>query len=115
MKDFRMGRNTTEHYTSFQECAKAFGCRPVSKVTKDMKKLKDQREKFCERHRCAACGQPMSWVEGTSTMVCSNEKCRGIKQTRVDKDGNEIVSYLPSYDLLDDKGFSIAQNIFTNK
>ena len=113
MSEFRLDRNATAHYSSFAEAAKSYGCKPVSKVTKDMKKLKEHQEKFCERHLCSSCGQPMTWVEGTSTMVCSNAKCRGIKQTRTDKEGNEIVSYLPSYDLLDSKGSEIAYNIFS--
>ena len=113
MKSFRMDRNTTEHYTSFQELGKAFGCRPVNKQTKDVKKLEKQREVFCGKHRCKACGQPMTWVEGTSTMVCSNDKCKGVKHTRTDADGNEIVTYLPSYDLLDELGTDIAYNIFS--
>ena len=113
MKSFRMDRNTTEHYTSFTELAAAFGCRPVNKKTKDVKKLEKQREVFCGKHRCKACGQPMTWVEGTSTMVCSNDKCKGIKHTRTDADGNEIVTYLPSYDLLDELGTDIAYNIFS--
>lgn len=113
MRDFRLGRNTTEHYSSFEELGKAFGCKPVSKVTKDMKKLASQQEKFVNSHRCKACGQPMRWIEGVSTMVCSNEKCRGIKHTRTDADGNEIVTYTPSYSLLDEKGFEICTNIFS--
>ncbi len=113
MRDFRLGRNETAHYSSFIEVAKAFGCRPVIKKTNDEKKLAKQKEVFCGKHRCRSCGEPMSWVDGTSTMVCSNEKCRGIKQTRTDVDGNEIVAYLPSYDLLDDLGTEIANNIFS--
>lgn len=113
MRKFRMDNNTTEHYTSFEEMAAAWGCRPVSKVTKDMKKLEKQREVFCGKHRCKACGNPMTWVDGTSTMVCNNEKCRGIKHTRIDADGNEIVTYTTSYDLLDEIGTDIASNIFS--
>ena len=113
MRDFRLGRNTTEHYSSFEECAKAWNCRPVKKKTDDEKKLAKQQEKFANSHRCKACGNPMGWVEGTSTMVCANEKCRGIKQVRTDKEGNEIVTYLPSYDLLDNKGFEICNNLFS--
>ena len=113
MRDFRMGRNTTEHYNSFEDCAKAFGCKPVVKRTKDEKKLEKQREVFTGKHICKACKNPMTWVEGTSTMVCANEKCRGIKTVRTDKDGNEIVTYLPSYDLLDEIGMEIAGNIFS--
>lgn len=112
MKDFRMGRNTTEHYSSFEECAKAFGCKPVVKKTKDENKLKSQREKFSAKHKCKACGQPMSWVGG-SIMTCTNDKCKGIKVERDGADGNKIISYMVSYDLLDDLGSTIAQNLFT--
>jgi hypothetical protein len=112
MKDFRMGRNTTEHYSSFEECAKAFGCKPVVKKTKDENKLKAQREKFSAKHKCKACGQPMSWV-GSSIMTCMNDKCKGIKVERDGADGNKIISYVVSYDLLDDLGAEIANNIFS--
>ena len=46
-------------------------------------------------------------------MSCVNEKCKGIKMEREDADGNKIVSYIISYDLLDDTGAEIAQNIFS--
>lgn len=113
MREFRMGANTTEHYSSFQEAAKSWGCRPITKQTKDKQKLEKQREDFCARHKCKSCGNPMSWIEGTSTMICVNEKCRGIKYTRTDKEGNENVIYLPSYDLLDNTGTEIAHNLFS--
>lgn len=113
MREFRMGANTTEHYSSFEDCAKAFGCRPVVKKTSDMKKLTSQQENFNNSHKCKVCGSPMRWVKGTSTMVCSNEKCKGFKHTRTDADGNEIVTYTPSYNLLNDKGFEICNNIFS--
>ena len=113
MRDFRMGRNTTEHYSSFEEVARAFGCRPVKKKTDDEKKLAKQQEKFVNSHRCRTCRNPMNWVEGTSVMSCKNPTCKGIKQVRTDKDGNEVVTYLPSYDLLDEVGTDIANNIFS--
>jgi hypothetical protein len=112
MKAFRMGRNTSEHYSSFEECAKAFGCRPVVKKTKDEKKLEEQKEKFCARHRCKACGEPMVWITG-SVMTCVNEKCKGIKIEREDSEGNKMISYITSYDLLDDLGAKIADAIFS--
>jgi hypothetical protein len=112
MKAFRMGRNTTEYYTSFEEAAKAWGCKPVVKKTKDENKLKLQQEKFCGKHKCKACGEPMTWVGG-SMMTCTNEKCKGIKVEREGADGNKIVSYVVSYDLLDDLGAEIAENIFS--
>lgn len=37
MSEFRMGRNTTEHYTSFEECAKAWGCKSIVKNHTDEK------------------------------------------------------------------------------
>ena len=112
MKTFRMGRNTTEHYSSFEEMAKAWNCKPVIKRTKDEEKLNKQRENFCARHKCKACGEPMTWITG-SVMACANEKCKGVKVEREDADGNKIVSYITSYDLLDDTGSEIAYNIFS--
>lgn len=111
MSTFRLGRNTTEHYSSFADAAKAWGCKPVSKTTKNENKLKEQCEKFCGKHKCKACNQPMTYIGGNQ-MVCQNEKCKGIKIEREDKDGNKIVSYVPSFDLLDDTGAEIANNIF---
>lgn len=112
MSNFRMGSNTREHYTSFTDMAAAWGCKPVVKKTSDAEKLKGQQEKFVNKHKCKACGQPMTYVSGTSVMSCQNPSCKGIKHVREDKDGNEIVTYLPSYDLLDSLGSEIASNIF---
>lgn len=113
MKEFRLGKNTKEHYTSIEEMAKAWGCKPITKKTKDEKKLKEQQEKFCARHKCRACGQPMTWVGG-SMMTCKNENCKGIKIEEKDAEGNIIrTEYLVPYDLLDEKGTEIAANIFS--
>lgn len=112
MKSFRMGCNTTEHYSSFEEAARCWGCKPIKKKTDDEKKLKSQQEKFCEHHKCKACGQPMTYIGGNQ-MSCTNDKCKGIKVEREDKEGNKIVSYLVSYELLDSKGAEIAENIFS--
>ena len=113
MKVKRLGNNITEHYSSFEELAAAWGCKPVSKVTKDMKKLKEQQEKFRGKHKCKACGEPMEIINSTSVMACKNPKCKGIEQVRTDKEGNKIVTYLPSYDLLDELGMEIGNNIFS--
>jgi len=112
MKEMRLGRNTTAYYTSFEELAKSWGCRPVSKATKDMKKLESQKEKFCAKHHCRACGNPMTYIGGNQ-MTCTNERCKGIKIEREDKEGDKIISYVVSYDLLDDLGAEIARNIFS--
>lgn len=112
MKAYRMGRNYTEQYSSFEEVAKAWGCKPVTKKTKDEEKLKKQQEVFCSKHKCKSCGEPMTWIGG-SVMACTNEKCKGIKVEREDFDGNKIVNYVTSYDLLDDTGAEIADVIFS--
>lgn len=101
------------HYHSFGELAEALGLKPVHKVTKDKKKLEEQRERFVNRHKCKACGQPMVWVRGTNTMTCINPECKGIKVTRTNPEtGETTVSYITSYDVLDDLGATIAGNIF---
>ena len=46
-------------------------------------------------------------------MTCTNEKCKGIKLEREDKEGNKVVSYVTSYELLDSNGAEIAANIFS--
>ena len=51
MSKFRMDRNTTEHYTSFEDLAKAYGCKPVTKQTSDKNKLKKQQENFCDKNK----------------------------------------------------------------
>lgn len=100
-------------YESFQElCKDYYHIKPVSKTTKNPEKLKSQQEKFVGRHKCKACGEPMVWIADTSVMACKNEKCRGIKNIKVDSEGNEIVSYSPSFDFLDEIGTKIADNIF---
>ena len=112
MRQFRIGGGFKECYFSLGECAKAWGCKPVTKQTKDKKKLESQREKFCAKHRCKACGQPMTYIGGNQ-MACTSEKCKGIKVEREDKEGNKVVSYVTSYELLDSKGAEIAANIFS--
>lgn len=110
--EYRKAKGVKEQYNSLEALRVAWGMQPVSKRTKDMNKLKAQREAFCGKHRCKSCGQPMEYIFGTSIMSCKNPSCKGVKQVRTDKDGNEIVTYLPSYDLLDSVGASIASNIF---
>lgn len=114
MSEFRMDKNTTEHYYSFEEMAAAWGCKQVTRQTKDKQKLESQRRKFCERHLCRACKQPLQFINGTNGMSCVNPECKGIRFKKIDKEGNEIITYKPSYDLLDDLGTTIAMNIFAN-
>ena len=53
----------------------------------------------------------MTWI-GESMMTCMNEKCRGIKNEKTDAEGNVIVTYSTSYEILEDKYAEIASNIF---
>ena len=112
MREYRLSKDTTEHYTSLEELRKAFGCKPIIKRTADEKKLESQREVFNGKHICKSCNKPMFWISGTSVMSCKNPDCKGIKNVRTDLDGNEIVTYFPSYDLLDTLGAEIAENLF---
>jgi ribosome-binding ATPase YchF (GTP1/OBG family) len=113
MREFRMSKTTKEHYSSFEEMRHAWGLKPVVMKTKDENKLESQKQTFVNKHRCRACGKPMVFVGNSNTMVCSNENCKGIKHTRTDSEGNEIVTYAPSYDLLDALGMEIGNNLFS--
>lgn len=96
------------HYSSFAEVAQAVGIKPVSKVIKDKE---EKQKKFLSHHKCKACGQPLTWVGG-SVMVCTNEKCAGIKHTRENADGTTSVWYEVSFDLLDSVGSKVAGKLF---
>ena len=97
--------NGTVHFTSFTDAAAFFGCRKVSMVTKDKEKLIKQRERFSANHKCRACGNPMTLIKGTNIFAC--RKCDGIKIGPA-----ESPRKIPSYDLLDERGAEIANNIF---
>ena len=111
MKNFRMSKGVTEHYTSLEELRVAYGLKPITKQTKDEAKLIKQRETFCNHYKCKGCGSPMTY-RGSSVMTCTNEKCRGIKHERKDADGNTIVTYSVSYELLDEHFSEVAENLF---
>lgn len=102
----------TGNFSSFAEVAKAFGCKPVKHRTSNKEKLNKQREFFLSRNTCEVCGSPLALIRGTNVMVCANPDCIGFEHTHTDKQGNEIKTYSPSYKALDDKGATIANNIF---
>lgn len=112
MSNYRMSKGTTEHFTSLEEMRTAWGMKPVTKKTSDKKKLKEQQERFLSKHKCKACGTPMTYIHG-NVMACKNPGCKGIEIKREDKDGNEMVSYINSFCTLDDLGAEIASNIFS--
>lgn len=114
MKFYRKSKGETEHYSSFEELGKAWGCKPVIKQTKDKAKLEKQRENFLGRHLCSACKTPMTYIGGNQ-LVCKNESCKGIKhESKNEQTGETKIWYTPSFDLLDEKGAEIAENIFTD-
>lgn len=104
-------QNKIEEYNSLEELRTAWNLKPVTRKTKNAVKLSEQQERFCSKHKCKACGKPMTYIGGNQ-MVCTNENCKGIKIEHTDNDGNILVSYETSYDLLDDLGAEIANNIF---
>ena len=110
MKEFRKGKNCTEHYTSFEEAAAAWNCKPVIKRTKNEEKLKAQREKFLGT--CKVCKSPLSIISGTNVLACQNENCKGIPMKGTNEDGSEKIWYVPVSRTLDEKGFQISLNLF---
>ena len=111
MKEYRLSKDTTEHYTSLEELRVAWGKEPFKKRTKNEELLNKQRENFCKKHKCLGCKQPMTWIGG-NIMTCTNPNCKGVPVERTDKDGNNTVRYFAAYDLLDNVGEEIANNIF---
>lgn len=69
----------------------------------------ESRNKFLGK--CRICGETMTYVGG-NVVLCKNEKCKGIKRTKKDKEGNDIVFYDSVFRLLDDKGVEIAEKLF---
>ena len=51
---------------------------------------------------------------GGNIVACTNSKCKGIKNIKKLDDGTEVVTYLTSYELLDDIGTNIANRIFND-
>ena len=109
MKEFRKGKNCTEHYTSFDELRQAFGLKPVVKRTNDIEKLTAQREKFLGT--CPYCKEKLSYVGG-NVIVCKNEKCNGKKVEKENEDGTKSIMYYPYIKLLNNQGAEIASNLF---
>ena len=115
MKTKRLPKDVSEYYTSFEELRVGWNLKPVTKQTSDKSKLEKQRVDFCKRHVCSACKKPMVYVAGVNMLVCQNPDCKGIKHEQKDSETGEVkVWYSPSYDLLDERGSNIAQNIFTD-
>lgn len=107
----RLPKDTTAHYTSFEDVAKAFGCKPVKKRTDNVEQLKNQQEKFAGK--CKVCGQNLTYHYGTNVLSCTNPDCKGIKMTSKNEDGTDKVWYIPVTRMVDDLGMEIALNLFS--
>lgn len=99
-------------YFSFSEVAEAFGVKPKKDNTSP-EKLNKLKNDFARRHVCRSCKHPLTWIGG-SVMTCTNPECKGIKHVTKNEEGQDKVSYLTSYELLDEKGASIASRIYEN-
>ena len=109
MKNYRPRNNTTTAYTSLSEACAALGSKQKDKNPEES--LQQKIEKFQKKHRCRACGKPLTYLGG-NVMTCTNDKCKGIKIETEDLDGNKHINYVTSYELLDDVGKSIAEKLF---
>ena len=110
---YRLSKDTMCRFTSMDELREAWQLKPLTtKKPNNEKRLKKVQEDFCSHHKCRACGKPMTWIGG-DIMTCCNPQCRGIKVERTDEDGNKIINYITSYNLLSDHYAEIAETIFT--
>ena len=98
-------------YHSFAEYAESeYDAKPMSGRTKDVQKLKSQREKFVGT--CPYCKQLNKFIYGTNIVACVNEKCNGKTITLANDDGTEYVRHIPYTRLLSDKGMEIGNILF---
>lgn len=105
MKTYKNG----VRYESFEELAASLGLKPMRRVTKDAKKLKDQQDRFLSRHICPVCKQPMTLIPDTNVMTCTNEECKGRKV----KTNDGSVKYDVVFDELDEHGTIVANTILS--
>jgi hypothetical protein len=99
--------------TSLEELRAAWGLPELRRQTKDKVKLEGQRQRFLSHHKCPICEGDMKLIEDTNIFYCPNQECQGIKRTTVDEETEETtVERSIAYDILDDKGAKIANNIF---
>lgn len=108
MKEFRLGKNFTEHYTDFSQL----------KAKKDQKKtIKEIAEKKEAAEKkvlpvCKYCGQRMGYMGG-NIAVCKNEKCKGKPIVYVDAEiGNKTTKYVkPVYSLLKNRDIKYLNRV----
>lgn len=100
------------NYESFAEVASVWKIKPITKTKENEESLK---KKFTNRHICQICKQPFNYIIGTNVMTCKNPSCKGHKETRTDKEGNQFVIYHSSFHTLDDVGIKIANSIYNEE
>ena len=111
MREFRNGKNCTEHYSSLEELRVGWGLKPIEKKRpNDEKVLQEKREKFLGT--CKVCKQTLSMIKSTNVLACKNPECRGIKMTSTNEDGSERTWYIPVTRMIDNRGMQIAENLF---
>ena len=111
MSNYKMGKGVSYHCNSFEDIARKFGCKPFIKRTGNAEKLAKQQKNFYKRHICKACNQPLTWIEGTNIMSCTNPECKGIEKSYEDDTGVKKTGYELSYQSLSEKEEDIANNI----
>lgn len=101
----------TRTYYSFADYAESeFKSKPLTGRTRDMQKLKAQREKFLGI--CPYCKCPNKFIYGTNVIACANEKCEGKTISITNDDGTETVKHIPFTKLLSEKGMEIGNVLF---
>lgn len=110
MSKERLQKDVTGHYNSFEELAKDFGLEPPTHRTKDVQKLNSQRDKLAGK--CKVCGSTLEHISDTNVFVCANEKCKGVKYTKVNKEGEEKVFFAPVIKTMDGLGSKIVEKLF---
>ena len=102
-------KNEKTIFHSFREAFESLGFK-VSDQKKEP--TQDRKDKFVRYHLCPNCKRPMTYCGG-NIMVCMNDNCKGIQHKYTDQEtGEERIWYSNSYHLLDEKGASIANNLF---
>lgn len=96
-------------YSSFQELASAY---KIKTPKRNEQKDEELRKSFAKRHKCRACGQPLTYIKDTTVMACTSPNCKGIKVVSQNSETEEKVTYLTSYNLLGCETQKIAENIF---
>ena len=112
MKEMKARKNCTKHYTSFAELRADFGLPPLSTSIRNKEKLEKIRNEFVGVCKC--CGTNLTYISGTNTLACQNEKCKGFKHVEKNEDGTDKVWYTPFIRVLDEKGLKKALRLFAD-